>query len=98
MRGVMRRSDTPAATDGAEDRLLLVLLANALHRIGGDRRSAAARHAKDWVCAPEDGDRFSFVRACERLGVEARPLRRRLGLRAQVPRRRSRRGLVRDPR
>jgi hypothetical protein len=81
----------------AEPRVLLVLLTQAIAALRRGRGAPGVREARAWVCAPDDGGRRSFARACESLGIEVQDLRRRLGLRMHAPRRRTRRGLVRGP-
>ena len=81
----------------AESRLLMVLLGDALMAVRLGRKSTPARAARLWICAPDAGADvgLSFGSACERLGIDGARLRRRIGLRAGVPRRRSARGFTR---
>ncbi len=81
----------------AEPRVLLELLTRTIAVLRRGRGAPGVRRARAWVCAADDGGRLSFARACESLGIEVQDLRRRLGLRAETPRRRTGRGLVRGP-
>lgn len=81
-----------------ERRLLAVLLRDAFHRLRKKRRGHSRRKAREWVCNRSGGARFSFEYACTTLGLEPRTVRRRLGLRAHVPRRVDSRGLKRGSR
>jgi len=78
-----------------ESRLLAGLLSHALGRLRAERRGVSLRRAREWVCSRGGGVRFSFEHVCVTLGLEPRTVRRRLGLRAHVPRRVSRRGFTR---
>ena len=100
MRRVDRRpnDDEDVVALVGESRLLAGLLSHALHRLRTERRGASLRRAREWVCSSDAGVRFSFEHACVTLGVEPRTVRRRLGLRAHVPRCVSRRGFTRGPR
>jgi hypothetical protein len=80
-----------------EDRLLAVLLAEVLHVLATRPSHDLLQRARTWVCAREPGRRFSFDQTCAAFGLRTDPVRRRLGLRAHVPRRRSARGLRRGP-
>jgi len=81
-------------SDPAVVRLLGLLLVDALQTIARGRRAEGSRETRAWVCERGSGV-YSFERACEAFGLPPRALRRRLGMRAQVPRRRSSRGWMR---
>ena len=81
-------------SDPAIVRLLGLLLVDALQTIARGRSADGARETRAWVCERGSGV-YSFERACEAFGLPPRALRRRLGLRAQVPRRRTSRGWIR---
>jgi hypothetical protein len=74
-----------------------MLLTDALHAVASGSRRLGLLEARRWICAREPDHPYSFERACEVLGLPAPALRRRLGLRAEMPRRPSRHGRVRGP-
>jgi hypothetical protein len=73
-------------------RLLAFLLVDALRTIARGRRTRRAHVTREWLCAGDAPDPYSFAAACGALGLPPAELRRRLGLRAATPRRRSARG------
>ncbi len=77
-------------------RFLGLLLVDALETIAAGRGSPASREARHWVCAPSE-EVYSFEHACNTFGLPPHALRRRIGLRAQVARRRTARGWLRPP-
>jgi hypothetical protein len=79
-----------------ENRLLAVLLCEALHTLAIRSRGEALRRARAWMCARES-DQFSFEQACSVFELEPNRVRRRVGLRAHVSRRRTARGFHRGP-
>jgi hypothetical protein len=91
------RSNAPRAIAQtvSDHRLLAVLLTDALHTVASGSRRLGLLEARRWICARDSDDPYSFERACEVLGLPAPALRRRLGLRAEMPRRASRRGTLR---
>jgi hypothetical protein len=78
-------------------RLLGLLLVDALQTLAQGRRASGARETRDWVCATDGRNVYSFENACEAFDLPPRALRRRLGLRAAGPRRASARGWMRGP-
>ena len=72
-----------------EHRLLAVLLREALHTVAARGRDATLHRTRTWICAREPGRRLSFEHACRAFDLDANRVRRRLGLRAQVARRRT---------
>jgi hypothetical protein len=75
--------------ESSTKRLLAVLLVDALETVGRGRGAPGSREARAWLCAPESREPYSFAHACEVLGIPARALRRRVGLRPQAVRRSS---------
>ena len=78
-------------------RLLGLLLVDAFEAMGRGRAATGSREAREWVCSRSNGV-YSFERACDTFGLPPELLRRRLGLRAQAPRRRTTRGWMRPQR
>jgi hypothetical protein len=76
---------------------MAVLLTDALHTVASGSRRLGLVEARRWICARDYDDPYSFERVCELLGLPAPALRRRLGLRAEMPRRAARRGTLRGP-
>ena len=78
-------------------RMLGLLLVDAFEAMGRGRAGRDFREAREWVCSRSSGV-YSFEHACDAFGLPPQLLRRRLGLRAQAPRRRTTRGWMRPPR
>jgi hypothetical protein len=93
----MVRVASEARQENAAPRLLALLLIDALRTIARDPRARRARLTREWLCAGDAPDPNSFEAACGAVGVPPAELRRRLGLRATAPRRRSARGWMRGP-
>ncbi|HJQ85791.1 MAG TPA: hypothetical protein VKA21_17010 [Candidatus Binatia bacterium] len=78
-------------------RLLGLLLVDVLETVARGRTANGARESREWICAGDSGAVYSFENACTAFNLPPQALRRRVGLRAQVPRRRSARGWTRGP-
>jgi len=85
------------AEDPRVVRLLGLLLVDALETMARGRTATGSREAREWMCS-RSGGVYSFERACDAFGLPPGPLRRRVGLRAQAPRRRTARGWLRPSR
>lgn len=79
----------------SDNRLLAVMLADALQAVARGYRALGLLEARRWICARDRDDPYSFERACETFGLPPAALRRRIGLRAEMPRRPGGRGRLR---
>lgn len=95
----MAKSSAPRAVAqrASDNRLMGVMLTDALQAVARGSRALGVVEAREWICARDRDDPYAFESVCETLGLPAGALRRRIGLRAEMPRRRDRRGRLRGP-